>query len=445
MSKEDFIKQIALLVQKYAPLYNIRVCSPIIAQAILESASGTSELAINAHNYFGLKYRNNRCPSSCGIYHKIGSEQNEDGTYSSSAMQWFKFEDMEQGVKGYFDFINISTYKNLKEIADPKTYLKKIKSDGYATSLNYVENLMNIIRDYDLTKFDKKENDKMKINIHAGHNPDGKIACGAIGLIKESTEARKIKDLVVDKLKTLGHTVYDCTIDNGISQNDVLKKIVTKCNAHSVDYDISIHFNSGAKDKIGNGKTTGVEVFTYSSLSKTNKVAKNICSSIASIGFKNRGLKHSKSLYFLKNTKSPALLIEVAFVDDKDDVSLYLSNIENISNAIVKGITGVSVVPNTVNDSIGTIPMSSYDLVFDAGYYSSKYPDLKAAFGTNHTKLLDHFKMFGMNEGRQAIATFNVTVYKDRYKDLRDSFGNNLPAYYKHYIDFGKNEGRIAT
>ena len=34
----------------------------------------------------------------------------------------------------------------------------------------------------------------MKFNIHAGHNPDGKIACGAIGLIKESTEARKVKD-----------------------------------------------------------------------------------------------------------------------------------------------------------------------------------------------------------------------------------------------------------
>ena len=27
----------------------------------------------------------------------------------------------------------------------------------------------------------------MKINVHAGHNPDGKIACGAVGLIKEST------------------------------------------------------------------------------------------------------------------------------------------------------------------------------------------------------------------------------------------------------------------
>lgn len=40
----------------------------------------------------------------------------------------------------------------------------------------------------------------MKINIHAGHNPDGKIACGAVGLIEESTEARAIKDYVIKYL-----------------------------------------------------------------------------------------------------------------------------------------------------------------------------------------------------------------------------------------------------
>ena len=41
----------------------------------------------------------------------------------------------------------------------------------------------------------------MKINVHAGHNPDGKIACGAVGLIKESTEARKVKKKVIKLLR----------------------------------------------------------------------------------------------------------------------------------------------------------------------------------------------------------------------------------------------------
>ena len=154
----DFIERIAMCVQRYAPSYSIAVHSPIIAQAILESASGTSELAIRANNYFGLKFRAGRCSTCIGIYEKIGSEQNKDGSYVSTSMQWCKFADMEGSVIGYFDFINIPNYANLKGVTDPKTYLENIKADGYATSLKYVENLMAVIEKYDLTKYDKEVN-----------------------------------------------------------------------------------------------------------------------------------------------------------------------------------------------------------------------------------------------------------------------------------------------
>lgn len=161
MEKHEFIEQIAAFVKKYAPFYGIEVYSPIIAQAILESAYGTSELAVNAHNYFGLKYREGRCKKCIGVYYKIGSEQNADGSYTSSAMQWCKFENMEQGVIGYFDFINVSNYSNLKEVTDPRQYLENIKADGYATSLKYVDNLMAVIETWNLTEYDKKEEFKM--------------------------------------------------------------------------------------------------------------------------------------------------------------------------------------------------------------------------------------------------------------------------------------------
>lgn len=85
-----------------------------------------------------------------------------------------------------------------------------------------------------------------------------------------------------------------------------------------------------------------------------------------------------------------------------------------------------------------------YSLVFDPIYYCNKYSDLKQAFGTDDDKLFNHFCIYGMKEGRQAISTFNVTKYKNYYQDLRKAFGSNLPAYYKHYIKFGKKEGRKA-
>lgn len=164
MTKQEFIKQIAALVQKYAPSYGIKVYSPIIAQACLESAYGTSELAVNACNFFGLKYREGRCKTCIGIYNKVGSEQNTDGSYTSSAMQWCKFADMENGVIGYFDFTNISNYASLKGVTDPREYLEKIKSAGYATSLSYVDNVMAVINNWDLTQYDEKKEEENMSN-----------------------------------------------------------------------------------------------------------------------------------------------------------------------------------------------------------------------------------------------------------------------------------------
>lgn len=181
-----------------------------------------------------------------------------------------------------------------------------------------------------------------KYNVHAGHNPDGKKACGAVGLIKESTEARKVKNLVIKYLKAQGHTVYDCTVNDGTSASNVLTKIVSKCNAHKVDLDVSIHFNSGVGDKKGNDKTTGTEVLIYSQTSKAKDEATRICKEIAKLGFKNRGVKIRDELFVLRKTNSPALLIECCFVDDKDDVELY--NADKMAKAIVKGITGREVV-----------------------------------------------------------------------------------------------------
>ena len=161
MNTTEFIEKIGAYVQIYAPAYGICVHSPIIAQAVLESARGTSELAVKANNYFGLKYKPGRCPTATGTYHKVGSEQAKDGTYTSSQMQWCRFPNMEACVRGYFDFINNSRYANLKGVTDPETYLKNIKADGYATSLKYVDNIMAVIQNYNLTRFDGKKVESM--------------------------------------------------------------------------------------------------------------------------------------------------------------------------------------------------------------------------------------------------------------------------------------------
>ncbi len=165
------------------------------------------------------------------------------------------------------------------------------------------------------------------LNIHAGHNT---IVPGANGYFSETTESRNVKNAVISKLQSLDYKVYDCTDDSGKTQNENLKNIVSKCNDHAADLNISIHFNAS------NGQGHGVEVLQYSN--KTKTAAQNICNAIAQLGFKNRGVKERKDLYVLKHTKAPAILIECCFCDSEIDAGLY--NCETMASAIVKGLTG---------------------------------------------------------------------------------------------------------
>ncbi|ODM03235.1 N-acetylmuramoyl-L-alanine amidase [Eisenbergiella tayi] len=198
----------------------------------------------------------------------------------------------------------------------------------------------------------------MRINIHAGHNPDGMVACGAVGLIRESTEARAVKDRVVVQLTAMGHTVHDCTCNNGASQQDVLKRIVEACNAHEVDLDVSIHFNAAANPE-PDGKTTGTEVLVYDKTSKSVPWAQQIADSIAALGYRNRGVKERPGLYVLKHTKAPALLVECCFVDDPEDIAIY--NADRMAAAIVAGITGQAA--ETTADAARLASMSQVEFV----------------------------------------------------------------------------------
>lgn len=153
MTKNEFIEAIAKYVKKYAYRFDIKVHSPIIAQAILESGWGTSSLAKH-HNYFGMK---------CGgawTGKRISKETGEEytvGIITTITADFRGYDSMEEGVKGYFEFINYSRYANLKGVTDPFEYIRLIKADGYATSSTYVEKLTNLINQYDLTKFDTSE------------------------------------------------------------------------------------------------------------------------------------------------------------------------------------------------------------------------------------------------------------------------------------------------
>ena len=147
---KNFIGKIAPLIQAEAKKRGYKICSTVIAQACCESAYGTCALS-KYHNYFGMK---------CGSGWKGGSvnmstkEEYIPGQLTSIKDNFRTYSSMEEGVKGYYDFISWSRYANLKTAVNYKQYAEFLKADGYATSSTYVNTLCSIVRSYNLDKYD---------------------------------------------------------------------------------------------------------------------------------------------------------------------------------------------------------------------------------------------------------------------------------------------------
>ena len=191
-------------------------------------------------------------------------------------------------------------------------------------------------------------------NVHAGHNPEGKIACGSSDLLNESRENRLVKGELINYLRQYGNTVYDCTEDNGKNQRDVLEKIVKKCNAHTVDFDFSLHLNSGRNDDNGDSKQGGVEVHINADNKGKKAVAERILSRMEGIGFKRHGsgIVINPKLYVLNHTNAPAILIEICYVDDRDDYNQYNKvGYKAVAKAIAEGIMNTTI-SNGIKDGL---------------------------------------------------------------------------------------------
>lgn len=161
MTNSEFINAIAPIIVKEAKARGYNYPSAIIAQACLESNYGRSQLSAKYFNFFGLK---------CGSSWKGKSvnmktcEEYTTGTLTQIKDNFRAYDNMTEGVKGYFDFIKAKRYNNLKEATSPIDYLTKIKADGYATSSTYVNNVYSTLTSNNLTRYDGNSNTSEEVN-----------------------------------------------------------------------------------------------------------------------------------------------------------------------------------------------------------------------------------------------------------------------------------------
>ena len=148
---EEFINTIAPLIVEEGKKRGYSVFSTVIAQAIIESNSGKSILGYKYHNYFGMKCGSRWKGKSVNLKTK---EEYTVGTLTTIKDNFRVYDSIEEGVKGYYDFISTKRYANLKESKTYEDYAEKLKADGYATSSKYVNTLCTTVVAHNLIKYD---------------------------------------------------------------------------------------------------------------------------------------------------------------------------------------------------------------------------------------------------------------------------------------------------
>lgn len=167
------------------------------------------------------------------------------------------------------------------------------------------------------------------ITISPGHWKPG---TGAVGIIDEVTEARKVVSRVIARLKEMGVQVHHVEDNASKTQKENLRYLIGAHNKTNRNLDVSIHFNSVV------GKQTraiGTEVLYKKAAVRT--LAAQLSKAVAgAAGYPDRGAKQRNELAFLNGTNKDALILEVCFVNSTVDVSLYRQHFEAICTAVAK-------------------------------------------------------------------------------------------------------------
>lgn len=390
-----------------------------IAQAILESDWGRSKLAKEANNLFGIK----------------GDYKGESMTVKTKEWDGSKMIDVDAGFRKYPSWNESiedhgtfftstdwrkNNYKNVIGETNYKDMAKALSDSGYATDPAYATKLINIVEEYNLSKYDeeagikvvsrevKKNGYKVAIDIGHGSNTFPNHGKGVYrngrGYAEHSFNsilAIKLKA----KLEGSGFTVvYGPQKPN--SPDIGLRTRTNWYNANSIDLVVSVHANAGVAG------ASGRCVFYWNTSSESRKVAQNIVNEIKKKGYSTHGNGLHASvrgswtnLHITRETKMPSVLVEYGFMTNASDFVLIFGNkqaqyTEDMADATARAVsahfnTSYTGKSNTVTTSESSkAPAKGNNVVPSGNSYTVKSGDtlgaIAQAYGTTVNALASH-------------------------------------------------------
>jgi len=320
------LKKIAKSILAASDLCNAR--KPVVmAQAILESGHGTSDLAKHHNNYFGLKWRKNRMAGFADpVLYCDHAGECED---------YCEFDNEEACVIGYIQFVKTGPY-DLEGIVTPEDYIDALVEGGYAADIRYKLKLLTLLpvatnalidagADEDDFEFEDVELEnivsanKLKLAVVVGHTSSSPGAC-ADSPISEC-EFPYNSD-IAQKMESLsGQYGIICKVifrQKGVSYKRQIQKAYGEVDAFGADISIELHFNSFSDPKAKGTETlssgsNGSLQYARATQDEVHKIVKR-----GDRGVKVRKIDERGGLS-LHTGKAPAILVEPFFGSNKKD------------------------------------------------------------------------------------------------------------------------------
>lgn len=254
------------VIAKVGPLFTADqkksgiLASVSLAQFILESGYGKSELAQNANNCFGMKksLSGNTWSGSAwdgkSLYTKKTQEE-ENGQLITITADFRKYAKVEDSIADHSAYLlgakngSALRYNGLKDCTNYKKAVQIIKDGGYATSSSYVNNLCSIIERWNLTQYDAKAEAADSYYRVRKSWADAKTQLGAYKVL---ANAKACAD------KNPGYTVYD---QNGKAVYPEVQKPAVPFLVRVDISDLNIRMGAGTNYS-RTGKYTGKGIFT---------------------------------------------------------------------------------------------------------------------------------------------------------------------------------------
>lgn len=147
---------------------------------------------------------------------------------------------------------------------------------------------------------------------------------------KESNDVLSIGRAVASEVRRHGVVVDETRISDATVSLNARSDFE---NRNAYDYFISFHRNAYEPEQ-----ARGVETYTYLNASERSKsLVQRIQTSLVALGFVDRGVK-AANFHVLRETKAPAVLVEIGFIDSTGDNNLFDSKRTDIIKALAKAI-----------------------------------------------------------------------------------------------------------